>query len=231
METVSSFLLSQMKTVSVNSAAATLVMTTMDTILSTTVGTTSEGSVTMTGEEYLEAITIFVQLLQMDMSGSSIVAQSLSLTSVATTLTNTQVTSITLVKTTLTTLISRISLIVASLQEDFKTQTGSEATTIQISSGSTSVTTTEEASSSILISLQSLTVNEKSITEVKSLLSSLASTGSITSEGGELITGELFILRLEEFLALVETDFTSVTISVFSLSLTQITVVTLTETE
>merc|ERR1719234_1708925 len=230
METVSSFLLSQMKTVSVNSAAATLVMTTMDTILSTTVGTATEGSVTMTGEEYLEAITIFVQILQMDMSSSSIIAQSLSLTSVATTLTATQVTSITLVKTTLTTVISRLSLIIAGLQEDFKTQTGSEATTIQITSGSTSVTTTEEASSSILISLQSLTVNEKSITEVKTLLTSLASSGSVTSEGGEQIAGDVFILRLEEFLAIVETDFTSVGITVFSLSLTQITV-TLTEAE
>ena len=90
-ETVSSFLLSQMKTVTVNSAAATSVMTTMETILSTTVGTATEGSITMTGEEYLEAITVFVELLQMDMSSSSIVAQSLSLTSVATTLTAKQV--------------------------------------------------------------------------------------------------------------------------------------------
>ena len=85
------FLLSQMKTVTVISAAATSVMTTMETILSTTVGTATEGSITMTGEEYLEAITIFVQLLEMDMSSSSIVTQSLSLTSVATTLTATQV--------------------------------------------------------------------------------------------------------------------------------------------
>ena len=80
-----------MKTVTVNSAAATSVMTTMETILGTTVGTATEGSVTMTGEEYLEAITVFVQLLQMDMSSSSIVAESLSLTSVATTLTSKQV--------------------------------------------------------------------------------------------------------------------------------------------
>ena len=90
-ETVSTFLLSQMKTVTVNSAAATSVMTTMETILSTTVGSATEGSITMTGEEYLEAITIFVQLLEIDMSSSAIVTQSLSLTSVATTLTATQV--------------------------------------------------------------------------------------------------------------------------------------------
>ena len=247
-ETVSTFLLSQMKTVTVNSAAATSVMTTMETILSTTVGSTTEGSITMTGEEYLEAITIFVQLLEIDMSSSAIVTQSLSLTSVATTLTatqvlrknigclvfyfdqNLQVTSITLVKTTLTTVISRLSLIVASLQADFKSQTGSEATTIQITSGSSSVTSTEEASSAILISLQSLTVNTKSITEVNTVLTSLASSGSVTSEAGEQITGAMFILRLEEFLALVETDFTSVAITSFSLSLTQITV-TLTESE
>ena len=139
-------------------------------------------------------------------------------------------TSITLVKTSLTTVISRISLIVASLQEEFKEQTGSEATTIQITSGSSSVTSTEEASSAILISLQSLTVNTKSITEVNTILTSLASSGSVTSEGGEQITGEEFLLRLEEFLALVETDYTSVAITSFSLSLTKITV-TLTETE
>ena len=137
-------------------------------------------------------------------------------------------TSITLVKTTLTTVISRLSLIVASLQADFKSQTGSEATTIQITSGSSSVTSTEEASSAILISLQSLTVNTKSITEVNTVLTSLASSGNV--EVGEQITGEVFILRLVEFLALVETDFTSVAITSFSLSLTQITV-TLTESE
>ena len=80
-----------MKTVTMNSAAATSVMTTMETILSTTVGTATEGAVTMTGEEYLEAITIFVQLLEVDMSSAAIVTQSLSLTSVATTLTAAQV--------------------------------------------------------------------------------------------------------------------------------------------
>ena len=80
-----------MKTVTMNSAAATSVMTTMETILSTTVGTATEGVVTMTGEEYLEAITIFVQLLEVDMSSAAIVTQSLSLTSVATTLTAAQV--------------------------------------------------------------------------------------------------------------------------------------------
>ena len=80
-----------MKTVTVNSAAASSVMTTMETILSTTVGSATEGSVTMTGEEYLEAITTFVKLLEMDMSSSSIVTQSLALTSVATTLTAEQV--------------------------------------------------------------------------------------------------------------------------------------------
>ena len=248
-ETVSTFLLSQMKTVTVNSAAATSVMTTMETILSTTVGSATEGSITMTGEEYLEAITIFVQLLEIDMSSSAIVTQSLSLTSVATTLTatqvfnnikksfgctvfyfdqNLQVTSITLVKTTLTTVISRLSLIVTSLQADFKSQTGSEATTIQITSGSSSVTSIEQASSAILVNLQSLTVNTKSITEVNTVLTSLASSGNV--EVGEQITGEVFILRLVEFLALVETDFTSVAITSFSLSLTQITV-TLTESE
>ena len=121
-------------------------------------------------------------------------------------------------------------MIVVSLQEDFKSQTGSEATTIQITSGSTSVTTTEEASSAILISLQYLTVNQKSITEVQTLLATLVSSGSITSEGGELVTGEVFILMLEQFFALVQSDFTSVTITTFSLSLTQ-TTVTLTETE
>ena len=90
-ETVAAFLLGQMKTVTVNSAAASSVMTTMETILSTTVGSATEGSVTMTGEEYLEAITTFVKLLEMDMSSSSIVTQSLALTSVATTLTAEQV--------------------------------------------------------------------------------------------------------------------------------------------
>ena len=134
-------------------------------------------------------------------------------------------------KTTLTTVISRISIIVASLQADFKSQTGSEATISQITSGSTSTEiTTTEASSSILVSLQSLTVNEKTITDVKTLLTTLSSSGSIANEGGEEITGAMFLLRLEEFFILVENDLTSAAITTFSLSITKITV-TLTETE
>ena len=134
-------------------------------------------------------------------------------------------------KTTLTTVISRISIIVASLQADFKSQTGSEATISQITSGSTSTEiTTTEASSSILVSLQSLTVNEKTITDVKTLLTTLSSSGSIATEGGEEITGAMFLLRLEEFFILIENDLTSAAITTFSLSITKITV-TLTETE
>ena len=134
-------------------------------------------------------------------------------------------------KTTLTTIISRISIIVASLQADFKSQTGSEATISQITSGSTSTEiTTTEASSSILVSLQSLTVNEKTITDVKTLLTTLSSSGSIATEGGEEITGAMFLLRLEEFFILIENDITSAAITTFSLSITKITV-TLTETE
>ena len=134
-------------------------------------------------------------------------------------------------RTTLTTVISRISIIVASLQADFKSQTGSEATISQITSGSTSTEiTTTEASSSILVSLQSLTVNEKTITDVKTLLTTLSSSGSIATEGGEEITGAMFLLRLEEFFILIENDLTSAAITTFSLSITKITV-TLTETE
>ena len=134
-------------------------------------------------------------------------------------------------RTTLTTVISRISIIVASLQADFKSQTGSEATISQITSGSTSIEiTTTEASSSILVSLQSLTVNEKTITDVKTLLTTLSSSGSIANEGGEEITGAMFLLRLEEFFILIENDLTSAAITTFSLSITKITV-TLTETE
>ena len=134
-------------------------------------------------------------------------------------------------RTTLTTIISRISIIVASLQADFKSQTGSEATISQITSGSTSIEiTTIEASSSILVSLQSLTVNEKTITDVKTLLTTLSSSGSIANEGGEEITGAMFLLRLEEFFILIENDLTSAAITTFSLSITKITV-TLTETE
>ena len=134
-------------------------------------------------------------------------------------------------ETTLSTVISRISIIVASLQADFKSQTGSEATISQITSGSTSTEiTTTEASSSILVSLQSLTVNEKTITDVKTLLTTLSSSGSISNEGGEEITGAMFLLRLEEFFILIENDLTSAAITTFSLSITKITV-TLTETE
>ena len=65
---------------------------------------------------------------------------------------------------------------------------------------------------------------------MKTLLTTLSSSGSIANEGGEEITGAMFLLRLEEFFILIENDITSAAITTFSLSITKITV-TLTETE
>ena len=91
-ETAASLLLHQLKIVSLNTKAVSSVATQLDAVLVTETGTESSGSLTISGEEYLFLVERFVQSLETNLVGSSILTLSHSITSVATTLTEQQVT-------------------------------------------------------------------------------------------------------------------------------------------
>ena len=91
-ETAASLLLHQLKTVSLNTKAATSVATQLDSVLVTETGTETTGSLTIPGEEYVFLVDMFVQSLETNLAGSSILTLSHSISSVATTLTEEQVT-------------------------------------------------------------------------------------------------------------------------------------------
>ena len=91
-ETAASLLLHQLKILSLNTKAASSVSTQLDSVLLTEAGTETTGMLTISGEEYLSLVNIFVQSLETDLAGSSILTLSHSISNVATTLTEEQVT-------------------------------------------------------------------------------------------------------------------------------------------
>ena len=91
-ETAARLLLHQLKTVSLNTKAATSVATQLDSVLVTETGTETTGSLTISGEEYVFLVDMFVQSLETNLAGSSILTLSHSISNVATTLTEEQVT-------------------------------------------------------------------------------------------------------------------------------------------
>ena len=91
-ETAASLLLHQLKIASLNTKAASSVATQLESVLATEAGTETSGSLTISGEEYLFFVNTFVQSLETDLAGSSILTLSHSISNVATTLTEEQVT-------------------------------------------------------------------------------------------------------------------------------------------
>ena len=91
-ETAASLLLHQLKILSLNTKAASSVSTQLDSVLVTEAGTETTGMLTISGEEYLSLVNIFVQSLETHLAGGSIVTLSHSISNVATTLTEEQVT-------------------------------------------------------------------------------------------------------------------------------------------
>ena len=90
-QTAASLLLHQLKILSLNTKAVSLVSTQLGAVLVTEAGTETSGSLTIAGEEYLFSVEIFVQSLETNLVGSSILTLSHSISSVATTLTDQQV--------------------------------------------------------------------------------------------------------------------------------------------
>ena len=90
-ETAASLVLNKLKILSLNTKALTSLSTQLDSVLATEAGTETSGSLTISGEEYLFLVNIFIQSLETNLAGSSILTISHSISNVATTLTEEQV--------------------------------------------------------------------------------------------------------------------------------------------
>merc|ERR1712181_203271 len=118
---------------------------------------------------------------------------------------------------------SQLEIFTKNLKTDFESLTGEEATENQILSGSSeSETTTDDASKTYLMALQSLMVTRQTITEVENMLMILSSEGGLSA--GDLISGDEFLLRLSSFFSLFEEDITSTAITALLVTLTRVTV-------
>ena len=143
-------------------------------------------------------------------------------------------TTLTEYATTLTTVVSRLTIIQADLQLEFSELMGVEATTVQIMSGSSATTEVTVASTSYLVALKAITVTQMAVTQVETMLTTLATSSSSTSSssmsGGLVLTGEEFLARLQLFFSVLESDITSAAVTAISFTLTQVIVI-LTEEE
>merc|ERR1719285_806228 len=222
-ETAASLLLHQLKIVSLNTKAVSSVASQLDAVLVTETGTETSGSLTISGEEYLFLIDRFVQSLETNLVGSSILTLSHSISSVATTLTEQQVTSLTEVDSRLGSIQSQLEIFTKNLKTEFESLTGEQATENQILSGSTETeTTTDDASKTYLMALQSLMVTRQTITQVENTLMILSSEGDLSA--GDMISGDEFLLRLSSFFSVFEEDITSTAITALLVTLTRVTV-------
>merc|ERR1719209_202683 len=221
-ETAASLLLHQLKIVSLNTKAASFVATQLESVLATEAGTETTGSLTISGEEYIFFFNSFVQSLETDLAGSSILTLSHSISNVATTLTEEQVTSLTEMGTRLTSIQSQLETFTTKLQTEFESLTGGSATENQILSGSTEETNTDDASKTYLVALQSLMVTRQTITQVENTLMILSSESSLSA--GDQISGDEFLLRLSAFFSVFQEDITSTAITALLVTLTRVTV-------
>ena len=209
-ESASNALLADLKISTLNQAAVTSVLENMKLVIA---GTATTGTVEMTAEEYLTQIAIFLQLIELNLLDASIVTQSLALSNVKVTLSEAQISKLTLIQTSFTLVVTRITTIITTIQVSYKELTGAEATSIQISSGSSTVTDAKEASSALILSLKAITVNKGAVEKVEIALKEVAAG---TLNGGEEIQGAAFLLLLEEFFSIIELDLESAAITALS---------------
>ena len=142
-----------------------------------------------------------------------------------------QITSLTTLQARLATIESRLTIITMSLKSEFKLVTGAEATSLQISAGFSTVTSTSEASSTFLLVLQSVTVNMEAMMGVLSTLDTLVSDGAHTHDHGHHAKGSHFLKRLQQFFLVIEEDISSPAIAALSFGITQMQQLTFTEEE
>merc|ERR1711892_22129 len=221
-ESASDALLADLKISTLNQAAIESVLENIKLVIA---GTATTGTVEMTAEEYMMQISIFLQLIEFNLLDASILTQSLALSNAKVTLSETQITKLTLIQTSFTLVVTKITTIITIIQVSYTELTGAEATSIQISSGSSTVTDALEASSAMILSLKAITVNKGAVENVEIALNGAAA-GTLNE--GEEIEGAIFLLLLEEFFSIIEFDLesTAITALSFKISNSKVTLTT-----
>merc|ERR1719266_649654 len=205
-----------------NTKAATSVASQLEVVLATEAGTETSGILAISGEEYFSLVSFFIQSLETNMAGASILTLSHSLSNVVTTLTQDQVTTLTEMQTRLTSVQTQLESFTTNLKEEFESLTGAAATENQILSGSTVDEDKDHASKTYLMALQSLMVTRQTIMQVENILTVLSSEGGLSN--GEEVSGDEFFNRLFTFFMKFEEDITSTTITTLLVTLTRVTV-------
>jgi len=184
----------------------------------TEAGTETSGSASMSGMDYISHLTRFIMALEMDMTSTSVVSLSLTITSVKTTLTNQQIKVLAALEGRMSSIQTAQDLLIVGLQTKFSNITGENATSVQIASGPTTATTATAAAKTYLVALQSLMVNSHALKHVGGVLSK----GS-HSEGPE-ITEQEFIIRMKRFLYVLHENAVSTEVAALSASLLMVKV-------
>merc|ERR1712128_352671 len=209
-ESASDALLSDLKISTFNKDAIEAVVENIKLVVA---GKATTGTVEMTAEEYLDLIAIFLSLIEFNLLDASIVTQSFALSNAKVTLSSDQISKLTIIQESFTLVVTKIAIIVTIIQTSYTELTGAEATAIQISSGSSTITDAAEASSSLIQSLKAITVNKGAVENVEITLKEAAA-GTLNE--GEEIDGAEFLLLLQEFFFILESDFTSSAITAMS---------------
>lgn len=209
-ESASDALLADLKVTTLNKAAIESVLENIKLVVA---GTATVGTIEMTAEEYMKMVAMFLQLIEVNLMDASIVSQSFALSNAKVTLSAAEITKLEVIQKSFTLVVTKITIIISTIQTSFKELTGAEATSIQINSGSSSVTDAKEASTALIMSLKAITVNKGAIEKVETAIAD-AIAGKLS--GTEEIDGAAFLLLLEEFFAIVDMDIESSAITAMS---------------
>merc|ERR1711892_138807 len=214
-----------MKSLTENKGSCTKVKTFLTTAIAGTSTSTSGESID--GITLIKRVSIFLAELTMSLESESITSLSLSITVVSVTLSSSEITEITTLKTSVETMIEKISVSISSLQFQLFSETGSTATSIQITAGS-SEATKASAADAILADLSVATLNKGCMEAVAADLDKAL--GGTATTGTNELTGDAYETAVAAYLLLVEKNFLDEIILTQSYSLTSVKV-TLTETQ
>ena len=135
-----------------------------------------------------------------------------------------QISNLTILHTNLTSIESRLTIIIQTIQQNFKNLTDANATSIQIAAGNASVTDAAAAATTFLVHLQAIQVNKLAMEEVNSSLNLLDSDGSLLMTNGQEVTSERFLMDLQNYFMAVNYDISYIWVAAWSARITQVSV-------
>ena len=184
-------------------------------------------SETITTEVYITRVTTFLSILTTNLYSSSVSSLSMQITQtiISGSFTSTQITTLENQRSSIVTQKSSFTSAKSALQEQYKTITGSYATTSEIRVGSSS-----SGTSNSLVQIKKLTVNRAAVAsvlvKVEEAISGTSSSSSSSSSSTtvNVIEEAVFLTYIRNFNYLVRTDYFSETVRSSSLVITSASV-------